>query len=107
MRDKSCSSNLISFQDKVAHQADQGKPVDVIFLDFNKSESEILLLSLPGSFWTKGPSHRHIMGWVNNQLMGLVHRVTVNGAGMGLVTCHQWGSTGLHPRPCVHQHLQK
>lgn len=29
-------SNLISFYDKVTHPVDQGKPVDVIFLDFHE-----------------------------------------------------------------------
>ncbi|KAJ7410618.1 rna-directed dna polymerase from mobile element jockey-like [Pitangus sulphuratus] len=37
MRGKSCLSNLISFYDKVTHLADQGKPGDVIFLDFSKA----------------------------------------------------------------------
>ncbi|KAJ7410048.1 rna-directed dna polymerase from mobile element jockey-like [Pitangus sulphuratus] len=36
IRGKSCLSNLISFDDKVTHLVDQGKPVD-IFLDFNKA----------------------------------------------------------------------
>ncbi|KAJ7412351.1 RNA-directed DNA polymerase from mobile element jockey-like protein [Pitangus sulphuratus] len=37
MRGKSCLSNLISFYDKVAHLADEGKPADVIFLGFSKA----------------------------------------------------------------------
>ncbi|KAJ7423512.1 rna-directed dna polymerase from mobile element jockey-like [Willisornis vidua] len=37
MRSKSCFSQLISVYDKVTHLADQGKPVDVIFLDFSKA----------------------------------------------------------------------
>ncbi|KAJ7409504.1 RNA-directed DNA polymerase from mobile element jockey-like protein [Willisornis vidua] len=37
MRGKSGLSNLVSFCDKVAHLADQRKPVDVIFLDFSKA----------------------------------------------------------------------
>ncbi|KAJ7420659.1 RNA-directed DNA polymerase from mobile element jockey-like protein [Willisornis vidua] len=37
MRGKSCLSNLISFYDKRIHLADQGKPVDGIFLDFSKA----------------------------------------------------------------------
>ncbi|RMC10124.1 hypothetical protein DUI87_12922 [Hirundo rustica rustica] len=37
MSGNSCLSNLISFYDKVTHPADQGKPVDVIPLDFSKA----------------------------------------------------------------------
>ncbi|KAJ7422846.1 RNA-directed DNA polymerase from mobile element jockey-like protein [Pitangus sulphuratus] len=36
-RGKSCLSNLISFYVKVTNSADQGKLVDVIFLDFSKT----------------------------------------------------------------------
>lgn len=35
MGGKSCSSNLISFYDRVTHLVDQGQPVDVILLDFS------------------------------------------------------------------------
>jgi len=34
---KSCLTNLISFYDKVTHVGDEGKAVDVVFLDFRKA----------------------------------------------------------------------
>ncbi|KAJ7404306.1 RNA-directed DNA polymerase from mobile element jockey-like protein [Willisornis vidua] len=37
MRAKSCLSNLISFYDKVTPLVVQGKPADVMFLDFSKA----------------------------------------------------------------------
>jgi len=37
MRGKLCLSNFICFYDKVTHLVDQGKPVDVVVLDFSKS----------------------------------------------------------------------
>lgn len=37
MKAKSCLSNLTSFYDKVIHLADQGKQVDVIYLEFSKA----------------------------------------------------------------------
>lgn len=37
MKQKSCLTNLISFYDKVTHLADQGKPVNMIFMNFGKA----------------------------------------------------------------------
>ncbi|NXB47098.1 RTJK polymerase, partial [Leucopsar rothschildi] len=37
MEGKSCLSKLTSFYDRVSHLEDQGKPVDVVFLDFSKA----------------------------------------------------------------------
>ncbi|KAJ7422027.1 RNA-directed DNA polymerase from mobile element jockey-like protein [Pitangus sulphuratus] len=78
MRGKSCLSNLISFYDKVTHLADQGKPVDVIFLDFGKAfdtvSCKILLDKMSSTQLDK-----HIMWWVSNWLTGRAERVMVKG----------------------------
>ncbi|KAJ7414954.1 RNA-directed DNA polymerase from mobile element jockey-like [Pitangus sulphuratus] len=58
---KSCLSSLISFYDKVTHLTDQGKPIDVIFLDFSK-----VFDTLTGSFWVKYPAH----SWINTSCGG-------------------------------------
>ena len=36
-RSRSYLTNMISFYDKITHLVDQGKPADVIFLDFSKA----------------------------------------------------------------------
>ena len=37
MKGRSCFTNLISFSDKVACLVDEGKAVDVAYLDFSKA----------------------------------------------------------------------
>ncbi|KAJ7414417.1 B-cell scaffold protein with ankyrin repeats-like protein [Pitangus sulphuratus] len=78
MRGMSCSSNLISFYDKVTHLADQEKPVHVIFLNFSKGFDTVscrILLDKMAS----PQLDKHIMWWVSNWFTGRAQRVIVNG----------------------------
>lgn len=73
---KSCLTNFLSFYDK--DLVDQGKPVDVIFLDFSKTfhtVSHSILLDKKCSIQLD----KHITQWVNNWLTGQAKRVIVNG----------------------------
>ncbi|KAK4828306.1 hypothetical protein QYF61_025318 [Mycteria americana] len=73
---RSCLTNLISFYDKVTRLVDEGKAVDIVYLDFTfDTVSHSILLK-------KLSAHgldRHTLHWVKNWLDGQAQRVVVNG----------------------------
>ncbi|GAB0207904.1 mitochondrial enolase superfamily member 1 [Grus japonensis] len=82
VRGRACLTNLVSFYDKVTHLVDQGKPVDVIFLDFSKAfdtVSHSILLDKMSSI----QFDKNIARWVSNWLTGRAQRVMVNGVTSG------------------------
>ncbi|KAK4828864.1 hypothetical protein QYF61_000992 [Mycteria americana] len=70
---RSCLTNPISFYNKVTRLMDEGKSVDVVYLDFNKAfdtvSHSILLEKLAA----------HGLDGLKNWLDGRAHRVVVNG----------------------------
>ncbi|GAB0208068.1 mitochondrial enolase superfamily member 1 [Grus japonensis] len=78
MKGRSCLTNLISFYDKVTRLVDEGKAVDVIYLDFSKAfdtVSHSILLEKLGAHGLD----RCTLCWVKNWLEGRAQRVVVNG----------------------------
>uniref|UniRef100_A0A8B9ZNN1 Reverse transcriptase domain-containing protein n=2 Tax=Anas TaxID=8835 RepID=A0A8B9ZNN1_9AVES len=81
-RGRSCLINLISFYDKITRLVNQGKPDDVISLDFSKvfdTLSHRILLGKMSSIQL----NKNIIQWVSNWLTGRAQRVVVNGATSG------------------------
>jgi len=75
MKGTSCLTNLISFYDQVTHLVDEGKAMDVIYLDFSKAFDTVphsILLE-------KMAAHGLDVHWIKNWLNGQAHRVVVNG----------------------------
>jgi len=67
---KACLTNLILFHDKATHTVDEGKVVDVIYLDFNKAfdtVSHSILLEKVDALDLDGS----ILCWVKNWLRRL------------------------------------
>ena len=75
---RSCLTNLISFYDLVTRLVDDGKAVDVIYLDFSKSFDTISHNILLRKLAAHGLD-RHTLRWVKNWLGGRAQRVVVNG----------------------------
>ena len=64
-RGRSCLTNLISFYDKITHLVDQGKPGDVIFLDFSNAFDTVshrILLDKMSSIQL----NKNMIQWVSN-----------------------------------------
>ncbi|GAB0186691.1 mitochondrial enolase superfamily member 1 [Grus japonensis] len=78
MKGRSCLTNLISFYDKVTRLVDEGKAVDVVYLDFSKvfdTISHSILLEKLAAHGLDGCMLR----WVKNWLDGRAQRLVVNG----------------------------
>ncbi|KAK4830654.1 hypothetical protein QYF61_012534 [Mycteria americana] len=73
---RSCWTNLISFYDKVTRVMDEGKAVDVVYLDFSKAfdtvSHNILLEKLASHGLDRCTLH-----WIKNWLDGRAQRVVV------------------------------
>uniref|UniRef100_A0A493TFF1 Reverse transcriptase domain-containing protein n=1 Tax=Anas platyrhynchos platyrhynchos TaxID=8840 RepID=A0A493TFF1_ANAPP len=79
MKGRSCLMNLISFYDKVTLWVDEGKAVDVVYLDFSKASFTPFPTTFSSRIWL-------LMAWtgicffgLKNWLDGWAQRVVVNG----------------------------
>uniref|UniRef100_A0A8B9DCC3 Reverse transcriptase domain-containing protein n=1 Tax=Anser cygnoides TaxID=8845 RepID=A0A8B9DCC3_ANSCY len=77
MKGRSCLSNLISY-DRVTRLVDEGRAVDVIYLDFSKAFNTVSHSILFGKMAAHGLD-RYTLLWVKNWLEGQAQRVVVNG----------------------------
>ncbi len=78
MKGRSCLTNLISFYDLVTRLVDEGKAVDVVYLDFSKAFDTVSHSILLQKLAARGLD-RYTLGWVRNWLEGRAQRVVVNG----------------------------
>ena len=74
---RSCLTNLISFYDLVTRLVDEGKAVDVVYLDFSKAFDTVSHSILLQKLAVRGLD-RYTLGWVRNWLEGWAQRVVVN-----------------------------
>ena len=75
---RSCLSNLISFYACVTRLVDEGRAVDVVYLDFSKAFDTVSTVFLLGKLAADG-LERYTLLWVKDWLEGCAQRVVVNG----------------------------
>ncbi|KAK4825198.1 hypothetical protein QYF61_025126 [Mycteria americana] len=78
MKGRSCLTNLISFYDKVTRLVDEGKAVDVVYLDVSKAFDTVSHSILLEKLAAHGLNECSLC-WVKNWLDGWAQRVVVNG----------------------------
>ena len=78
MRGRSCTTNLISFMDKIIEALDKGELVDVIFLDFAKAFDKVPLARLMEKVRAHG-IRENMLRWIRNGLTDQQQQVVLNG----------------------------
>jgi hypothetical protein len=80
---RSCQTNLLEFMDKLSELLDEGKPVDVVYLDFSKAFDKISHSKLLIKLEAHGIGGK-VKTWIQNWLTGRSQFVSVNGANSGV-----------------------
>jgi len=78
MKGRSCLTNLLFFYDQVTRLVDEGKAVDVVYLDFSNAFDTVphsILLEKLAAHGLGGCTLR----WIKNWLNGRAQRVVANG----------------------------
>ncbi|PKU39623.1 rna-directed dna polymerase from mobile element jockey-like [Limosa lapponica baueri] len=78
MKGRSCQTNLFSFYDKMTRLLDEGKAVDLIYLDFQKAFDTVPYRILVEKLAAHGLDE-HTICWIKHWLSGRSQRLVLNG----------------------------
>jgi len=78
MRNKSTTTNLLEFLETLTSEQDQGRPMDVIYLDFAKAFDKVPHRRLLEKFRAHSIDGK-VLTWVKNWLAGRRQRTVLNG----------------------------
>ena len=62
-RGRSCLTNLLEFFEEVYERMDEGKPVDVVYLDFAKAFDKVLIKDWPKNYKHVELEGRHLLAF--------------------------------------------
>ena len=77
LRGRSCTTNLISFMDKITEALDRGEPADVVFLDFAKAFDKVPVARLLEKVRAHG-IRGNVLRWIRSWLTDRQQRVVLN-----------------------------
>ena len=77
MKDRSCQTNLVSFNEEVHKTLDKGVAVDVVYLDFAKAFDTVSNTGLMCKVKSTG-LEISVCKWIENWLKDRIQRVVVN-----------------------------
>ena len=79
LRKKSCLTNLLSFLEILTNAHEQGKSVDIVFLDFAKAFDKVPKQRLLEKIQAHG-IQGNVINWIHQWLSGRKQRVVINGS---------------------------
>jgi Reverse transcriptase (RNA-dependent DNA polymerase) len=75
---RSCTSNLLEFMEVMTKAADEGKAVDIVYLDFAKAFDKVPVQRLIKKLSAIG-LRGHVLKWISDWLVGRKQRVVIQG----------------------------
>lgn len=85
MKGRSCATNLIEFFEKVTKAVDQGKAVDIFYLDFAKAFDKVPRERLLEKLKAKGVEG-NLLNWLRDWLTDRSQKVTIDGGSSADIT---------------------
>ena len=98
LKARSCLTNLLCFLEEITKWVDDGSPVDVVYLDFQKAFDKVphqrLLLKLKAH-----GIGNDVINWIEKWFTHRRQTVIVDGAISSWKSVFEWGITGISIRP--------
>ena len=86
------------FLEEITKWVDDGSPVDVVYLDFQKAFDKVPHQRLFLKLKAHGIGN-DVINWIEKWLTHRRQRVIVDGKIFKLEICYEWGTTGISVRP--------